>query len=428
MEAIGTPDQRIAVPMTKSLPGAFVQCWLSPKQMMRDECGSILPMFGLVAIALFGIIGATLDYERVTDAKSKLAAAADAASLAAARAAADIAKADPEKSSGQVASEAEAVGQKYFETNLASLTSVDFDAPRLSVEKQNGSWVAYIEYDAVLVTKLASVIGIQSIDIGGKAEASIAPGFPVLDIAMCVDSTGSMTPTLEAVKANALSFYDNLNAEMQSRDIAEFPLVRVRLIYFKDFGDATLGVWDLDAQRVSDYFSLPDQSSDFSTFAAPQMAGGGADWAESGVECLNEAIDSDWIKVGDQPAGYSDIVTNVYPLIVIWSDASAHRLSYPNSLANPDYPVASKMPRTDAAMLAKWNSPAKIDQDNKLILFFGDPAQASGEVDGGASGWHEVMTWPGFQHAGTVTDGNVSMMEILADGVASKAKALSLSQ
>jgi Flp pilus assembly protein TadG len=414
--------------MVKKPLRAVLQRWLSPNQMIQDESGSILPMFGLVTIALFGIIGATLDYERVTDAKSKLAAAADAATLAAARAAADIAKADPDKSSGQVASEAEAVGQKYFETNLASMTSVDFEAPRLSVQRQNGSWVANIEYDAVLATKLASVIGFQSIYIGGKAEASVAPGFPVLDIAMCVDSTGSMTPTLEAVKANALGFYDNLNGELRARDITEFPLVRVRLIYFKDFGDSMPGVWDPDAQRISDYFSLPDQSPDFNAFAAPQMAGGGADWAESGVECLNEAIDTDWIKVGDQPAGYSDVVTNVYPLIVIWTDASSHRVGYPNSLANPDYPAASKMPRTDTAILAKWNSAAKIDQDNKLILFFGDPAQASGEADGGASGWHEVMTWPGFQHAGTVTDGNVSMMEILADGVASKAKALSLSQ
>ena len=95
-------------------------------------------------------------------------------------------------------------------------------------------------------------------------------------------------------------------------------------MYFKDFGDATPGVWDPDPLISSDFFRLPDQAGNFNAFASPQVAGGGADWAESGLECLNEAMDSQWMKVGQAVSGFSQKVTDVYPLIVVWTDASTH--------------------------------------------------------------------------------------------------------
>lgn len=394
--------------------------------LRADSRGAVVPVFALMLLVLAGISGLAMDFARAERVKARLTQAADAATLAAARAAADAMAAEGDNGGGgrgQIIAAAEAIGMKYFETNLADIPEVQLSAFKLKVKYADGLWSANIEYEAASETTLGRAIGQAKLKIAGTSGASVTPGFPVLDVAMCVDSTGSMQATIETVKANAMAFYDNINAELAARGIQQFPLVRVRLIYLKDYGDVTPGLWDPDPQRASDFFELPDKAADFEAFAAPQVAWGGGDWAESGLECLNEAMDSSWIKIGDTPSGFSDRVTDVYPLIVVWTDASSHPVAYPNSLANPDYPPASKMPRTYGALLDKWNDPAVLDQTHKQIVFFGDPAQ---DFSDGETGWHEIMNWPGFTHAGTVTDANTSVMTFLAEGIAKTARGLRL--
>jgi len=194
------------------------------------------------------------------------------------------------------------------------------------------------------------------------------------------------------------------------------------MIFFKEFGDVN-GRSDPDPLAASSFFQLPAEASNFSAFVSPQIADGGWDLPESGQECLNEAISSPWMKTGDKPSGFSSSVTDVYPLIVVWTDAASHILNFPNSVANPLYPAPAVMPRTDIEFLDKWNDPAVIDQKNKQLLFFGDPAQ---DADGGPSGWQQVMTWPKFTLGGTVTEANASMIEFLATGIATNARGLHL--
>ena len=67
-----------------------------------------------------------------------------------------------------------------------------------------------------------------------------------------------------------------------------------------------------------------------------------------------------------------------------------------------------------------------IDQQNKQLLFFGDPAQPSLETDGGESGWSDIMTWPKFTHGGTVVEANTDPVEFIANGIAKNAKGLRL--
>ena len=44
------------------------------------------------------------------------------------------------------------------------------------------------------------------------------------------DGAGS---TLDAVKTNAMNFYNDLNTQLTAKGMTAFPLVRVRMIYFK---------------------------------------------------------------------------------------------------------------------------------------------------------------------------------------------------
>ncbi|MEQ1651762.1 MAG: pilus assembly protein TadG-related protein [Hyphomicrobium sp.] len=387
------------------------------------EGGAVAPLFALIVLMMLGVAGLALDSDRGTRIKTRLSDAADAANLAAARAAVDMAKSDAQRSKSEIASEAAEIGRKVFLANLQTLGGAKFNPPNMDVTYDSGKWNAKITYDALMQASLSAAVGMDSMTIRGQSEASVSPGFAVLDIAMCVDSTGSMTPTLDAVKANALNFYDNLNNELKSRSLEPFPLVRVRMAYFKDYGDIN-NMADPDPLTTSNFFSLPSEASSFSSFVSPQVAYGGMDTPESGLECLNEAIDSPWVKPGDVPSGFSEPVTDVYPLIVVWTDAPSHPPSFPNSLANPAYPSAAKMPRSAAAMLAKWNSAAAIDQAHKQLIFFGDPDVMSPDQGGYETGWKDVKAWPNFTVGGTLTDANASMIQFLADGIAKTTKSL----
>lgn len=393
-----------------------------------DQKGAIAPLFAMMLVTVVGMAGAGIDFARAMRVESRISAAADAATLAATRAVADMVAKDPGRPAAELSAAAEVVGRASFTNNMAQHNGVSVGSFALEVKRANGAWSAKSRYQANVETTLAAVVGYDSISVVGEAEATISPGFPVLDIAMCVDSTGSMTPTLEAVKSNALGLFDLLNNELTSKNIPPFPLVRVRMIYFKDFGDSTPGLWDPDPIRASEFFALPAQASDFSAFVAPQTAFGGFDTPESDIECLNEAMSSKWMKVGDSPAGFSATVTDVFPLIVVWTDSPAHPIPYPNSLANPDYPAASKMPRDFDGLRAKWDDPTVIDQANKQIVFFGDPDLTSPDQGSYESGWKTVKAWPKFTVGGTLTEANASMIEFLAKGVALNAKGLRLSQ
>lgn len=390
---------------------------------VQDDSGAIAPLFAMIVIVILGIAGLALDSDRGTRIKTRLADAADAANLAAARAAIDMEKSNGQRSKSEIATVAAEIGRNVFLANIQSLGGAEFGAPEMVVENNSGNWTAKVSYRATMKASLAAAVGLDSLVINGNAEASVAPGFAVLDIAMCVDSTGSMTPTLDSVKTNALNFYDNLNLELKNRGLEPFPLVRVRMMYFKDFGDIN-GMSDPDPLTASNFFSLPSESANFNSFVSPQTAYGGLDTPESGLECVNEAIDSPWLKPGEVPSGFSDPVTDVYPLVVVWTDAPSHPPSFPNSLAGPAYPLATKMPRSDADLLAKWNSSASIDQSHKQILFFGDPDVTSADQGGFVSGWQEVKTWPGFTVGGSLTDANASMIKFLVDGIEKTAKSL----
>ena len=64
-------------------------------------------------------------------------------------------------------------------------------------------------------------------------------------------------------------------------------------------------------------------------------------YRKSGLECVNEAMNSAWSKPGTTPVEIGKKLEATYPVIVVWTDAAAHRPSYSVSLKNPSYPVAA---------------------------------------------------------------------------------------
>src|SRR5215212_696689 len=88
-------------------------------------------------------------------------------------------------------------------------------------------------------------------------------------IVFCIDVTGSMTPILDAVKANALAFYDDVQTNLteKGKNVAQ---LRVRVVAFRDFvadGGAAL--------EESPFYTLPTERNGFSEFVNGLIPQGG---------------------------------------------------------------------------------------------------------------------------------------------------------
>jgi Flp pilus assembly protein TadG len=421
------------------------ELWRSVAHFIDDQRGALAPAFAVMTVSIAAVAGMGFDYGSTARHVLKVQSAADTAVLAAAR------LNDPDAQRTTIA-------QRYFDAQLGPDTLPHVKASTFTVSADGNTISGTISVQVPM--KMASIVGIGSLSSVVTTKAAIAkPDVRQLDLVFCIDATGSMSNTLTAVKNNALNLEANLNDELVRRGIPKFDAMRVRAIYFRDFGGTYLNgtssynvtywtgtkyatkttrpsdadywtfVGDPFPMKMSNFFNLPADRTSFQSYVSPESASGGGDLPEAGLECINEAIDSPFAKVGDTPAsGGAKPLDAVYPTIVVWTDAAAHKPGYSLSLKNPKYPAAAKMPRTYADLKAKWDSAAKIDQTRKLLVFFGNPDLATNDRDGLANGWQTLRQWPGFMVGGTLTDGNASMVTKLADAIASKVRVPTLTQ
>lgn len=402
------------------------------QRFLRDVGGGLAPAFAVALVPTVLVIGIGVDYNTTLRIRTKLQAAADMAVLSAAK----LEDADASR---------ELTAKRYFEAQLSPdvLAMVKSSEFKLSADVKSITG----KVSASVPTSLTHIVGQTAMETNVNSTAAIAkPSVRQLDIVMCVDATGSMTPTLNAVKANVLNFESNLNAELTTRGADKFDMIRARVIFYRDYGGIKLNgnntnvwVWnngtyvnkfikasdpdywtyvgDIPPMKASTFFELPGKRTDMQTFVNPEVAWGGGDLPEAGLECVNEAMDSPWAKVGDVPPSLGKAIEMVYPVIVVWTDAAAHKPAYSVSVKNPSYPPAQKFPRSYPGLLSKWNDPAVINQLNKLLVFFGNPNLNSNDEDGKADGWQQVKQWPRFTVGGTLTEGNQNMVSKIADAI-----------
>ena len=90
-----------------------------------------------------------------------------------------------------------------------------------------------------------------------------------IDIVFCIDGTGSMSPCIESVKANAKRFYSDFAATMTELG-SEIDMLRIKLIIFRDYAS------DGSKSMVSSsFFELPMEESEFSECLDSVSASGG---------------------------------------------------------------------------------------------------------------------------------------------------------
>lgn len=201
-----------------------------------------------------------------------------------------------------------------------------------------------------------------------------------VDIVFCIDVTGSMDPILDAVKANALGFYDDVqtNLTAKGKNVAE---LRVRVVAFRDLvADGAAAI------EESPFYGLPDDRARFSEFVGGLVAEGGGDAPESGLEAVALAIASPWTRNGDRRR----------QVIVVWSDQPAHALDPATVPAD----LRSRIPADFSALTDAWEDEQGVmgSSTKRLILFAPD-----------GPGWSDISAeWENVVHNPSTAGGGLS--------------------
>ena len=208
---------------------------------------------------------------------------------------------------------------------------------------------------------------------GGQSSLAAPRGLSyAVDIVFCIDVTGSMTPIIDQVKANALRFYDDVQSNLTAKG-KNVDQLRVRVIAFRDF--AADGAAALDE---SPFFTLPDERADFSEFVNGLVAEGGGDAPESGLEAVALAIDSPWTTTGDRRR----------QVIVVWTDQPAQPLS--PAVLPPD--IASRVPADFSALTDAWeDEQGRMGSSSKRLILFAPDGPGWSDISGV---WENVVHHP----------------------------------
>jgi hypothetical protein len=204
-----------------------------------------------------------------------------------------------------------------------------------------------------------------------------------VDIVFCIDVSGSMTPIIDAVKAHALGFYDDVqtNLTAKGKNVSQ---LRVRVVAFRDLAaDGEAGL------EESPFYTLPTERTGFSEFVHGLIAQGGGDVPESGLEAVALSINSPWTTTGDRRR----------QVIVVWTDQPAHPLD--PSVVPAD--LASRIPADFSALTDVWEDEQGVmgSSSKRLILFAPD-----------GPGWSDISSvWENVVHHPSQAGGGLSEVD-----------------
>ncbi|PHP66915.1 hypothetical protein CSC94_12520 [Zhengella mangrovi] len=352
-----------------------------------DRGGNFAIIVGLAIIPLLLAAGGVLDYANAEMIRRQVQASLDAAALEAA-----IAYRGGSRDSTDLTRK----GEQMFIANFGDPGSHGVILSNFTVAADMATGAATASADVSVKNSFLSIVSLDTFNMTLSSTVSGGGRDLNLDIAMCIDATGSMGNTIAAVKVNALNFDKKLLAELEKRN-RRVGNIRVRPIYFRDFS-VERGGGIIDSGH---FFALPDERGPYNSFVNVQVARGGGDEPESGLECLYQAMKSRWAK--------SDTSSSVYPIVAVWSDANHQPPGDPKSRTGGGEGYPEHMPATYSALKAVWSNPSVIDQDNKIFAYFGP-----------GKNWTNLYGWDGFYNGGGLTNGADDMMRGLADAIAVK--------
>jgi len=218
-----------------------------------------------------------------------------------------------------------------------------------------------------------------------------------VDLALCIDATGSMGSLIERVKEGAINFERDFRAALEAKG-KNVDALRVRVIVFRD-----LFVDCADSLVESSFYALPEQSDEFAAFVRGVEARGGGDAPESGLEALAVAIRSPWATTGDRRRH----------VIVLWTDTSPHDLEKAASAPPPSYPDG--IPRDFDALMDLWEGQtAPIQKQAKRLVLFAPDAPGWNEI---GLHWEHALHYPSQAGNGLAESDYATILGTIAESV-----------
>lgn len=160
-------------------------------RFVRDRRGNIAVIFALACVPLITAVGCAVDYSRATQTRSKLQAAADAASVG------SLAKASPAfKAAGTMTSDGSiSVGitdaQNIFNANRANLSGYTLNSVTPTVVKTGSTVTSTVTFDATINTMFLGLIGKTALALSGTSKATASVPL-YIDFYLLLDNSPSM--------------------------------------------------------------------------------------------------------------------------------------------------------------------------------------------------------------------------------------------
>ena len=168
------------------------------RRFVRDRRGNIAVIFAICCVPLITAVGCAIDYSRATQVRSKLQAAADAASVG------SLSKASPAfAAAGSMTSDGPIpVGvtdaQNIFDANRANLTGYTLTSVTPTVAKSGSTVTSTVSFTASINTMFLNLIGKSALSMNGTSTSTA--NMPLyVDFYLLLDNSPSMgvaaTPT-----------------------------------------------------------------------------------------------------------------------------------------------------------------------------------------------------------------------------------------
>lgn len=215
-----------------------------------------------------------------------------------------------------------------------------------------------------------------------------------VDLVLCIDKTGSMSPVIDMVKTAATRLHDDLKAKLDEKG-KPINQLRIRIIAFGDlYADKDQWV------RSSDFFKLPEQVEAFKSFVSGIKPEGGGDEPENGLEALSMALKSPWTSQGNRRRH----------VVVMWTDASAHKLE---KRADAHVEITESLPKNFNELTDIWNGQA-IDQNARRLVMFAPEAYPWSDL---GTHWDEAFLLPTRAGEGMAEREYGEILDLLASSI-----------
>ncbi|MBL8588790.1 MAG: pilus assembly protein [Methylobacteriaceae bacterium] len=169
------------------------------RRLADNERGNVGMLFALSLLPLIGVVGAAVDYSRGSSASVQLKGATDSAALAAAqKIGAAYSRADRE-----------AAALAAINSNIAGSTLIQTFNLRVRDTNANGVPGVEVQADALVETSFMKVFGQSRMTVSARAESIAGVGNNV-EIALVLDTTGSMVNDMPALRQSARSFVETV--------------------------------------------------------------------------------------------------------------------------------------------------------------------------------------------------------------------------